>query len=228
MWKTYQYLSQTDLERLNTFFAAEHLIDPQIPVVGIHGFLAAVLTNPHALPPHVWMPVLFNKKAVSRSPTLMRSIFRLLLRFYRQIEQEFQTSEDFSLLVSVDHPQLKPSQVPEKNIILWCHGYLAGMQLDSDAWRTHQDALALTFPIGVLVGDVVLEQALDAEGIPINTRKLKNKSQQLLPVYVQRLFTYWKTHPLLEPKTASGKRKCPCGSGKPFIYCCGHDTRILH
>ena len=124
----------------------------------------------------------------------------------------------------------------------WVEGFLQAITLRADAWKplfTSKRDGKLLFPIILsLCCDEIGESLL---GLPPPAEdSIVEVPPQLIPGCVMEIAAYWRRNrpeqtsillqagPRLAPHRATTKigrnDACPCGSGKKFKKCCGHNV----
>lgn len=214
-------LSEEELDRLSAFLDSPALFEGAMDLVEAHGFLTAIVSAPSTLMPSRWQPLLFGGPPQFESLEQAQEVFGLLTRMNNEIAHD--------LLVGSFEPLGYPDPL---DLERWCVGYLAGARLDP-AWVGRDDhGTALTFPMGVLAGELDLVGEADVDGNPIvDATKHEELYRERLPDYAQDLYDYFaeQRRAGLDRPPASKSSKvgrndpCPCGSGKKFKKCCLSD-----
>jgi uncharacterized protein len=230
-------LSYEDFERLDEFLVlrvddglAEAIMeaggDPGIvDMAELDGFLTALISGPNVIAPSKWLPAMWGAAAPDW-PTEdgYREILDLLLRYNNMIAGALLEDPESFEPVFAEYESDEPGET-DVTVEEWCHGYLRGVQLDADGWRTCEAEIAeFLRPIkmwGTGEGSRLLGTMTDAE---------REAEPDKIANAVRALYSFWRkrsvdgpTPSVLRTAPKVGRNEpCPCGSGKKYKQCCLH------
>jgi uncharacterized protein len=213
---TMKRLSSSELDQLGRFLDGS---PGAMPLGQAQGFLAAMASTPEMVMPSTWLPMVIGEPDLT-STDAASDAASLVLRLYNQILDDLNA-----------HRPVSPDE--EKDLSLWCRGYLAGTALD-EHWRADETAVTALFPFAVLSGkfNLVGEEDDDGNIIEDPTPHLERCRAMLpeLQLQLHQHWTDWRKEHLVPPGAAARQRtarkvgrnaKCPCGSGRKYKRCCG-------
>ncbi len=190
----------------------------------LDGFFTAIVSGPVAIPPSVWLPVVWGDfEPEWESEEVFTDIVSLMLRHMNGIAQMLmEFPDDFE-------PLYKERIVDERVITIvdeWCEGYQQGVALAPNEWMSGGDE------IGTLLAPILaFSRVTDWSGHNLPQAEA-DCIRQAIASNARAIHAYWLARrDEFLPSTTSvrgGKPKvsrndpCPCGSGKKFKKCCLH------
>jgi uncharacterized protein len=222
-------LTDDELDRLSDFLLNRvdetHDANPDfnagiIDLSELDGFLTAIVSGPNAIPPSVWLRVVWgDEEPVWESTSEFESIFALFLRHMNSIAAILADDGDNF------EPMFSERRANEQTHLIvddWCYGYMMGVALDERAWQLTSPAVRqLLAPIelyGTQNGWKVLDGLEQSEA---------SRMRDAIPQAVRDVFGHWlqqRMPPAQPTRRASPKvgrnDPCPCGSGKKYKHCC--------
>jgi uncharacterized protein len=190
----------------------------------LDGFFTAIVSGPVAIPPSVWLPVIWGDfEPEWESEAAFSEIFSLLVRYMNSIAAFLMESPD-------DFEPLYEERLVDERVYTvvdeWCEGYLMGVNLSSDQWMTDEEEMtALLAPI------LAFTETTQWLGHNLADDEAENMRQAIAP-NVRSIHAYWLARRDEYPPSNSPVRRhapkvgrndpCPCGSGKKYKKCCLH------
>lgn len=238
-----QPLGDDELDVLADFLATLEHHDDSLSLSAVDGFLNALAISPELVPPQEWMGWILGELPAFGSEQEAELIVALLMRHYHQVQvgmREASPPAYAPLFLFSEHSE-------QPWVSDWCHGFIAGVHLRTDAWldliRHEGDGamLDLIYAMTILAPPDFEQRPADDEvgddevdQVSIAMRRMAHDALDdyrahfdpiagwdvLLEVCVMHLRDH-----LLHPHQ---ENTCPCGSGKPFSECCGSSNRQLH
>jgi uncharacterized protein len=152
-----------DLAALDDFLASDHTPPDCMQLSELDGFLAGIVVGPEAIPPSVWLPIVWgdDDEPVFADLEEAQEILGIIMRRYNEIIRLVDSPHDAyePVMVEQDDGTIDPSD--------WAVGFLQAMALCQDDWEPlvrDPDAGALIAPI-VLIASTTdeLDLALDED-----------------------------------------------------------------
>ncbi len=217
-------LEQLLLYRIDEDADYEGMDEGIFDLATLDGFFTAIVSGPVAIPPSIWLPVIWGDfEPEWESEEAFVEIVSLMLRHMNGIAQMLmQFPEDFE-------PLCEEHIVDERVIRIvdeWCEGYQKGVALTPDEWMSGGDEIeSLLAPIVAFTG------ATDWAGYDLPHSEAEHIKQTIAP-NVRAIHAYWLARrEAFLPSTPTVRRDepkvgrndpCPCGSGKKYKKCCLH------
>lgn len=158
-------------------------------VAALEGFLTAIVIGPADIAQEQWLPKVWGEQPEAGA----EAATSLVLRHYHYMRTWMkQDPSSFEPIYECGGSWSAQA---------WCDGFLAGVQLDAQAWaplRASQPALLLPF------------------------QRAGNGWQAKVTPAVIQINAFWHA-PQSKPVKVGRNNPCPCGSGKKFKKCCGGD-----
>jgi uncharacterized protein len=228
-------LSDVELDVLDEFLAIPALEETSMDVAVLDGYLTALLVSPQLVIPAVWMARIWDMENAQLQPHYRNAeeqarIDGLIKRHYQTLAAE----------ISKETPALVPVFLrgAQWGISEWCAGFLLGTSFDRDTWAGLMEEQPEWFTalnvLGMGDDDDIEEEFEDVDA-----------AFDAVMVAVQAIDRHFRAErddgpdprtadfsapaPVLPdaPKTPRNAL-CPCGSGKKFKKCCGHDARVTN
>lgn len=237
-----QPLSDEELDAL-AHFLSELEQDEAPSLSSVDGFFNALAITPDLVPAQEWLVWVLGEMPNFSSEQQAQLILSLLTRHHHQVQRAMRDTNppDFSPLF------LYRDEGEQPWVSDWCHGFMAGMHIRSDAWldalphETDNMMLDLLFAMTVLAppgfeqrpsDDEVGDDDVDKTSLAMRRmvhKALDDYRAHFDPlagweVLVEVCVMHLRDH-LLHPRS---NNTCPCGSGQPFEECCGSSNRQLH
>ena len=222
-------LSDDELNELSDFLLdrvdEERDADPQfdagiIDLSEFDGFLTAIVSGPNAIPPSVWLPVVWgDEEPVWKTPAEFESIFGLVVRHMNSIASFLAEDRDnFEPIFNERRGKGKTHLIVDD----WCTGYMMGVALDEPAWQLASPA------VRELIAPIELFGTEDGWKAQDRLEKPEvSRMRDAIPGAARAIFSHWlaqRTPPAPPTRRASPKvgrnDPCPCGSGKKYKLCC--------
>lgn len=233
-------LSDADLDALAGFLDALPNQDAVMSLSMADGFFTALALSPDMVMPGEWLPWVVGGEPAFDNPAQAQQMLTLLMRHYNACQSRMRANPP-----EFDPIYLYNDSSEEAWVADWCHGFVGGVNLRSDAW---QEALPLeedAFLLELLVGMSTLPPpGEEPPPMPDDPTEQELMWVQTRDVAVHALEDYrakydpianWE---MMVEMTLMGLRDrvlhpvrnsdCPCGSGKAFEHCCGAAGRQLH
>lgn len=140
-----------DIERLDAYLLSDNAPDNSMGVSDIDGFLTGLVAGPEAIPPSIWLPVVFGDEDPKfDSDDEMQAIFGTIIGRYNEIVGN----------LAAIPPELDPIFMSDPNGVTivadWAAGFLDAVKLRSKAWAPlvmDENARALLGPFLVHGGE---------------------------------------------------------------------------
>jgi uncharacterized protein len=137
-----------DLAALDDFLASDHTPPNCMQLSELDGFLAGIVVGPEAIPPSVWLPIVWgdDEEPVFADLKEVQAILGIIMRRYNEIIRLVDSPHDAyqPVMVKQDDGTIDPSD--------WAVGFLQAMALCQDGW----EPLALDPDAGALIAPIVL------------------------------------------------------------------------
>jgi uncharacterized protein len=225
-----QPLTDKELDELGDFLMSDATNDEALDIAMLDGFLTALAIGPNTLPPSQWMPIVWGGQMTWQSKEQAEHMMSLVFRhandilFYLRDEPDTFTP----LFYEREHEGQMIPIIDE-----WCTGFVKGMALDLDAWKSlmeTEEGDDMLFPI-LLYGTEAGWKELE------NDPTLEDRHDEFAASLGERvvaIMEYWL--PLRKAKSTIRREEakvgrndaCPCGSGKKFKKCCGATDITRH
>lgn len=230
-----QPLSNTELDVLDEFLATPAIEETSMDVGVLDGYLTAILMSPQLVVPALWLARIWDMEEARKQPKFAREAdtaqtLAFITRHYHTLAAE----------IAKDTPALVPVFLrgAQWGVSEWCAGFLLGTSFDRDTWAALMEEQPEWFtPLQVLgmgEDDDIEEEypdidaAFDAVMVAVQAIDTHFRAaRQAGPD--PRAVDFSAPAPVLSeaPKTPRNAL-CPCGSGKKFKKCCGHDERVTN
>jgi uncharacterized protein len=150
-----------DLAALDDFLASDQTPPDCMQLSELDGFLAGIVVGPEAIPPGVWLPIVWgaDDEPVYADLQEAQTILGIIMRRYNEIISLVDSPHDAyqPVMVEQDDGTIDPSD--------WAVGFLQAMALCQDGWEPllrDPDAGALIAPI------VLIASATDEFDLPLD------------------------------------------------------------
>jgi len=236
-------LNDAELDILGDFLTTLENHDESLSLSAVDGFFNALAISPEMITSQEWLTWILGELPSFSSEQEAELIIALLVRHYHQVQtgmREASPPDYAPLFLFSEH-----SELPW--VSDWCHGFVAGVHLRTDAWldviRHEGDGamLDLIYAMTILAppdfehrpaDDEIGEDEVDQTSIAMRRMAhdaLDDYRAHFDPiagwdVLLEMCVMHLRDH-LLHPHK---KNICPCGSGKVFTDCCGSSNRQLH
>ena len=242
-------LTQEELTLLNTWLQS---LKNGLSLFRVHGFLCAILTSPADIPPTEWYPAMLGPDLPDIAPEEgMKLYLNMVTQLKLKLSESLSHDEivcpliDFrpmptlsaNILFQDQHPRLKA----------WCQGYLSGIALRREHWKSLQDFQNLELALQVIANEAQAAKLFGIENQGISQGQIQtlvNQTIDSLPVLLGMLYDqaceiadspkpYHKhkktdVNILFSQEKAKRLAPCPCGSSKPFAECCALSREARH
>lgn len=230
-----QPLTDEELEELGEFLMSDLTGAAAMDLSMVDGFLTALAVGPRNLPPSQWMPLIWGGEMNWQSKEQAEHFMGLIFRHANDILLYLRSQPDSfePLLYEREH---EGSQIPI--IDEWCTGFIRGMALDEDHWRSFIESEAgsdVLYPIMLYGTEAGWETLMNNPGLveqhaefaaSLGDRVLAIMAWWLPQRHAQTSTPAQETRKAQEAPVGRNA-PCPCGSGKRFKQCCG-SPRTLH
>ena len=215
-------LTNKEFEEIEQFLNHDSGLDTPMTMSEIDGLLTAVLIGPVFPPPSQWIPLVWGDEEGPEfsSQEQAQRIMGLLMQHMNSLSGQFQDAPDEfePMLQRVLDEDGKPVTVADH----WCIGFMAGVNLDTDAW---QEVEELLLPIGMFAmepGNAEIDNELET-----NREHWVEQLGSTVTVLYRHFLAYRSgggagSKTIIRPNPKVGRNDpCPCGSGKKYKKCCG-------
>jgi len=216
-------LTDKEIDELEQFLFKDSGLDIPMTMSEIDGLLTAVVIGPVFPPPSQWIPLVWggDDEPEFSSQAQAERIMGLLMQHMNSLSRQLQEAADEfepMLLVDLDEDE-KPVTIADH----WCIGFMAGVDIDANAWQEVEELLLPVVMFASEPGDAVLDKELET-----NSEYWIEKLGPIVTV-VHRHFLAHRTRDRAGAKTivntepkAGRNDPCPCGSGRKYKKCCLH------
>lgn len=183
-------------------------------ITQLQGFITAIAINPTPIAVDQWQKFILPSLNKTREQpvkvlkadlihesnlTQLKLIKKLSQQLCLQIGQDLRQENTF-IPLCYDGKQLVTYQQASWELLAqWCQSYLAGIQLDSQ-WSQDDFALSQLMPLSILAGDFNLAGQWDNQEQRIeDDAPFKEKSRDILPQILSKLYSYWKINQFYHP-----------------------------
>ncbi len=227
-----QPLSSIELDTLDEFLALPALEETSMDVGVLDGYLTAILLSPRLVTPGLWLARIWDMEDARKKPRFndeqqSARVIEFITRHYHHLADEIIKPTPALVPVFLRGAQWGVSE--------WCAGFLLGTAFDRDTWAALMEEQPEWFtPLQVLgMGDdddieeeyPDLDAAFDAVMVAVQAIDQHFRAEREAGPD-PRAVDFAAPAPQVDeaPKTPRNAL-CPCGSGKKFKKCCGHDER---
>ena len=205
-------------------------------VEALDGFCAALACCPDLVTPSEFLPIV--QAGATEAGDLIfdtmseaRWFTELIMRHWNDVNQRLENDEAFLPLLLEDADGVAPGND-------WANGFLAGTQLRRDIWGrliADDDRAGPIVPIMILAH----EHDPDPETRPYSEPIDRRKREELIvsmAAGVMRMHQDFKNErrrylpptgmPLPRGPKVGRNDPCPCGSGRKYKRCCGHNVTL--
>lgn len=226
-------LTEQELDRLENLLYSDVFEGETMPLDTLQGFLCAIISGPEAIPPSVWLPLIFGEieyDALAQGQELAA----ILLKFHESLASALANGEDFDLILYglEDDPD-------ELDFASWSDGYVYGSQIGELDWfeaaGEFAHDLSEKMEVFFLLNGMLKEDALKSKEPWLSAKeekKLLGQAQDDMPDTIGAIYRFWRN---LDTPVETVRREspkigrndpCPCGSGKKFKQCCGEKPTL--
>lgn len=200
----------------------------------LDGFITAIVISPSDIPPHIWLPFIFNDEqgAQWEDEEEEEKFIRLVMNWFYEVYASRQGKSDYNPMF----PEIQRQGLPYIYVAPWSNGFLRGsclwMDFDDmeEAAKPHFHELVMPALISTpdtfeeVSGEVLTpEQRDDWDDVFMD--KISGLHGEMI-THLEKLSHLW--HPLKaqapiknESPKVGRNDPCPCNSGKKFKKCCG-------
>ncbi len=199
----------------------------------LDGFLTALVISPELVRPTEFVPVILtgdteDDDLVFESGKDVEQFYDVLMRYWNEINRTFRSGDVYMpYLVEDDEGNVSGND--------WAKGFLAGTQLQPDAWAgiiNDEERAGPFVPIWALFYEHSDDPALRPFKEPITEEKREDLIAGMIAGVKLLYDMFREEHRIaaesttLRPSPGKVGRNdpCPCGSGKKFKKCCGRVT----
>lgn len=209
--------------------ALEELLSPprapvlNLSVVGLDGYLTALVIGPNLVRPSEWLPGIRANDHAFDDVEQAQEIMSVLMDYHNSIIRRLDRGpKNYRPLYLPQTPAQRPSIA---RLSEWCQGFWKAMQLDN--WRPlveDKDARDLLGPILTFIKD---EDGKNLCGFtPDELEEDLLDATEAITDFIPLIREYWREQASPEGNPhhtshAGRNDPCPCGSGKKHKRCCG-------
>ncbi len=230
-----QPLSNTEFDVLDEFLATPALEETSMDVGVLDGYLTAILMSPRLVVPALWLARIWDMEEACKPPKFANEeqtaqVLDFITRHYHALAAE----------IVKDTPALVPVFLrgAQWGVSEWCAGFLLGTSFDRDTWAALMEEQPEWFtPLQVLgMGDdddieeefLDIDAAFDAVVVAVQAIDAHFRAERKAGPDPREVDFSAPAPALPEAPKTPRNALCPCGSGKKFKKCCGHDERVTN
>tara|TARA_B110000483_G_scaffold50192_1_gene62465 strand:- start:40 stop:777 length:738 start_codon:yes stop_codon:yes gene_type:complete len=199
----------------------------------LDGFLSAIVISPQDIPPHIWLPFIFNDQSGAKweSEEEEERFIKLVMNWFYEIFAARQGQDEYNPMFTEHTHQSQPFIL----VAPWSHGFLRGSYLwmdfdDMEAKaKLHFHELVMPALISTpesyeeILGELTDEQRNDWDNFYLD--QISDLHLMMIN-HLEKLSQIWHpiTHktPVVHDAPKIGRNDpCTCGSGKKYKKCCG-------
>ncbi len=231
-------LSDEELNALAIYFDQLHHDIDSMNLSMIDGFFTSLALSLAPQMPEDWLErVVVEINQFTRTPN-HADMIELLFRHYQQIKYR---------LCALNPPEFEPMFLYHEDheqawIADWCYGFMQGIEANQQAWEEMESVIpAIELILAFSTIPSPDETWLEWDDALAEEDQLFYEAQQMaksaLEDYQQKMDPVANWDNLLEVLVLvirdqvihpAIEETCPCGSGKPFLTCCGAADRLIH
>lgn len=228
------HMTEQEIDRLEELLSSDAFNGEAMTLDTLQGFLSAVASSPETIPQSVWLAEAIGESPRYDSPEQEKETIALLLKFYDTISSALANGDDFDLILYG-----LEEDAEELDYTAWCDGYIYGSQIGETNWfkaaGEFTDDLGEKMEVFFLLNGLLKEDALKHKQPWLTAKEEEralDKAQEDMPAVIGDIYRFWKaqrasTNPIQRESDKIGRNDpCPCGSGKKFKQCCGHEPTI--
>ena len=214
----------TDAERdwLDDFLGSDELLPEAMSLPCLDGFFTALVIGPEPIMPSEYLPEIWG--TTPGAPEFEDSeqaefVTGLLMRHWNTIAARIESGYPIMPLIRRHSLAIDVSE--------WAEGFMCGVALREDAWRTlfsDRQGASIVGLIASLGGEP------DDEDAMAPPKEVTDAAEQL-PEMIAAIAEFWRTRRINPPPHHESKvgrnDPCPCASGRKFKKCCGAPGRVL-
>lgn len=228
------HMTEQEVDRLEDLLSSDAFNGEAMTLDTLQGFLCAVASAPETIPQTVWLAETVGESPRYDSPAQEKETLDLLLKFYQSITSALANGDDFDLILYGLEDNSE-----ELDYTAWCDGYIYGSQIGETNWfkaaGEFTEDLGEKMEVFFLLNGLLKEDALKHKQPWLTAKeeaRAMAKAQEDLPVVIGDIYRFWQSQraipaPIRNESDKIGRNDpCPCGSGKKFKQCCGHEPTI--
>lgn len=228
------HMTEQEIDRLEELLSSDAFNGEAMTLDTLQGFLSAVASSPETIPQSVWLAEAIGESPRYDSPEQEKETIALLLKFYDTISSALANGDDFDLILYG-----LEEDAEELDYTAWCDGYIYGSQIGETNWfkaaGEFTDDLGEKMEVFFLLNGLLKEDALKHKQPWLTAKEEEralDKAQEDMPAVIGDIYRFWKiqrasANPIQRESDKIGRNDpCPCGSGKKFKQCCGHEPTI--
>ncbi|RKE25537.1 uncharacterized protein B0G76_7077 [Paraburkholderia sp. BL23I1N1] len=228
-------LSEKEFDELDEFLISDITSDETLTIMGLDGYLTAMIIGPTAVPPSYWLPGIWgpseNDTPAFETMDQAQHILGLIPRYMNGIIAEIENDPDgFEPVFGVSRIDDSGREYIDSEA--WAMGFMQGLMLVRQDWQALFDSeqgREWLEPIRLMGALDLTDEVLDLVDTPEQCEALTKQ----IPASIAAIYRFWlpyrqavhertlaTTVQRAEPKVGRND-PCPCGSGKKFKKCCG-------
>lgn len=199
MEKISKPLNKIELNKLTAFLEKGKYLS----LMGLHGFLTAVISSPNFIRPSEWLEAIGFNDVTFASKQEAEIVMSNLLLFYNEIANNL-AERKFSPLLSLNGIRsLKTAEEIFSAAKQWAHGYMEAVGWNSENWELEDSndlsdepnemATLLFMIMSLVMSDRILKEELKNSKNK-NPIEFRLESIKLLPSVVIGIYEYWRDY----------------------------------
>jgi len=146
-------ITDAELDALENFIFSEAVSEESLDLIGIHGFLCALIIAPSETPESEWFDILFDGQPRWENDQQKNEITAILRHWYANIRVDMENDKELEMPCDLTLVVEEADEVAD--VETWAQAFMEGVFLKEDAWyqgspSQEQKVTELMLPIMVV------------------------------------------------------------------------------
>jgi len=146
-------ITDAELDALENFIFSEAVSEESLDLIGIHGFLCALIIAPSETPESEWLDILFDGQPRWENDLQKTEITAILRHWYANIRVDMENDKELEMPCELTLVVEEADEVAD--VETWAQAFMEGVFLKEDAWyqgspSQEQKVTELMLPIMVV------------------------------------------------------------------------------
>lgn len=146
-------ITDAELDRLENFIFSEVVSEESLDLIGIHGFLCALIISPSPTDETEWLDILFDGKPNWENDQQQTEIISILRNWHASIRADMEDDKELEMPCDLTLMVEEDDQVAD--VETWAQAFMEGVFLKEEAWyqgssAQEQKVTELMLPIMVV------------------------------------------------------------------------------
>lgn len=146
-------ITDSELDQLENFIFSDSVSEESLDLIGIHGFLCALIISPLPTSEQQWMEILFDGEPQWQNDQQQLDIKNILRNWYASIRNDMENDKELEMPCELSLVVEEDDEVAD--VETWAQAFMEGVFLNEDAWYANgpvqeQKVTELMLPIMVV------------------------------------------------------------------------------